>query len=91
MYWSIGLGLTRPRVQIDAVRMTQLGVYKTSSDSEHRAVAAPSANILPQGKRDVMFLRITLESGVDAPFFNRRPRRPVQLLSCSRLCNQPTS
>lgn len=91
MYWSISLVLTRPHAQIDAVRMAQIGVYKTPSDSEHRAVAASSANILLQGKQDFVFLRITLESGVDVPVFNRRFRGPVQLLSCSRLCNQPTS
>lgn len=29
MYWSIGLGLTRPHVQIDAAKIAALGGYKT--------------------------------------------------------------
>lgn len=31
MYWSIGLGLTPPRVQIDATKIAAVGGYKTTA------------------------------------------------------------
>lgn len=33
MYWSIGLVLTRPRVQIDAKKMAAMGGYKTAASA----------------------------------------------------------
>lgn len=31
IYWSLGLGLTPPRVQIDAAKIAALGGYKTTA------------------------------------------------------------
>lgn len=46
VYWSIGLGLTRPRVQIDAAKMAELAGYSRTAAPANTAFSVLRRKLL---------------------------------------------